>query len=395
MSPDLVLLIIILYWSANTMLFLLATGKVYFSRKEIPHLTPAEPAQNGEEHPLLSIIIPARNEEHNIANCLDGLVNANYPADRLQIIVVNDRSTDRTATIVEEYSARNPQIELLEGQPLPEGWTGKVHGCWQGAEQARGEWLMFLDADSTIKPDLPYSAVSFAAQQKIELLTLIPFQLMKSMQERFWLPGIFFGFSSFLNLKRINNPDDPYAIANGQFLLFRKDAYDRIDGHRSIQNELNDDLAIARLAKQNGLHFHCSFAEQLLETRMYHSLNEIWNGFSRNASDITQIRSFGRLLVNLQHTLTIAVGFLLLPILAVVSHINGPTLYTTISLGMALCIAALLLIAFITVASALRIPLLYGFSIPLGLLMQGALSMQSYRLTHNGVRQWKGRSYSS
>ncbi len=391
MSSDLALLITVLYWSAIAMLFLLATGKVYFSRQEIPH----QPRQDKHELPLLSVIIPARNEEHNIGNCLNGLANTNYPAERLQIIVVNDRSSDNTADIVTEYVSRYPQIELIQGQPLPDCWTGKVHACWQGAEQARGEWLIFLDADATVKPDLLHCAVSFAAENRVELLTLIPFQTMKSFPERFWLPGIFFGFSYFLNLKRINDPHDPYAIANGQFLLFAKDAYVSMDGHRSIKGELNDDLAIARTAKRKGLRFHCAFAEQLLETRMYHSLNEIWNGFSRNASDITQIRSPGRLIINVLFTLTLAAGFLLLPISAAGAHLASPTPYTVLALGLALFTAALLLISFILVIVALRIPLPYVLSVPLGLLLQGALSIRSYLLTNRGIRQWKGRSYSS
>lgn len=395
MSPDLVLLIIILYWSANTMLFLLATGKVYFRREEIPHLRLPEPLSDQSDLPLLSVIIPARNEEHNIGHCLDGLVKANYPPGRLQIIVVNDRSTDRTAAIVEAYASSHPQIELVQGRPLPEGWTGKVHACWQGAEQARGEWLIFLDADSTVKPDLLYSTVSFAVEKRIELLTLIPFQILKSFPERFWLPGIFFGFSYFLNLKRINDPQDPYAIANGQFLLFAKEAYSRMDGHRAIKGELNDDLAIASTAKAEGLRFHCTFAEQLLETRMYHSLKEIWNGFSRNASDITQIRSPGRLIINALFTLTIAAGFLVLPALATYAHLASPSLYALLSFGLAVVIALLLLNAFIMVAGALRIPLPYTLSVPLGLLLQGVLCIRSYRLTNKGIRQWKGRSYSS
>ncbi len=395
MSPDLVLLIIILYWSTNTLLFLFATGKLYFRRQEIPHLRLPVPAPDPRGLPLLSVIIPARNEEHNIGQCLSGLVKANYPPERLQIIVVNDRSTDNTAAVVEEYASSHPQVELVQGQPLPEGWTGKVHACWQGAEQAHGDWLVFLDADSTVKPDLLHSAVSFATEKRIELLTLIPFQILKSFPERFWLPGVFFGFSYFLKLGRINDPRDPYAIANGQFLLFSKDAYSRMDGHHSIKGELNDDLAIARTAKAKGLHFHCAFAEQLLQTRMYHNLKEIWNGFSRNASDITQIRSSGRLIINVLFTFTIAAGFLLLPALAAYHHLTSPGLYTLLSFGLAVVIAFILLNAFVMVAGALRIPLPYILSVPLGLLLQGVLCIRSYQLTNEGIRQWKGRSYSS
>lgn len=391
MNPSLLLLLVSVYWIVASVLFLVATGKVYFLRKEIP----CRRSSVSDSAPAVSVIVPARNEENNIGACLAGLAGLEYPAAKLRIIVVDDHSTDRTAEIVNGFIARHPNIELVRGQPLPEGWTGKSHACWQGATRAQGEWLVFLDADSCVKPGLLSSSIHFAQDKGLDLLTVIPHQILKSLQERLWLPGVFLGFASFLDLGRINDPDDPYAIANGQFLLFRSEAYQDMDGHRSIRKELNDDLAFAREAKKRRLNFYCAFGEHLLETRMYRSLKEIWTGFSRNAADITQSTSISRLLANTVPTMTVAAGILVLPAMAVLSYLATPDLYSQIALGLTLPLSLILLIFFVLAVRALRIPAVYGLAVPLGLLLQGVLSLYSYSLIKGGVRQWKGRSYPS
>jgi chlorobactene glucosyltransferase len=391
MNYSLLLLLITAFWVAATILFLIATGKVYYLRKEIP----ARELSAADTVPAVSIIVPARNEEINIGVCLAGLAGLNYPADKLRIIVVNDRSSDRTGEIVDGFVARYPNMEQIHGQPLPEGWTGKSHGCWQGANQASGEWLIFLDADTCVKPDLLSSTIHFAEHNRLDLLSVIPHQIIKSVQERLWLPGVFLGFASFIDLGRINNPRDPYAIASGQFLLFRSEAYKSIDGHRLIRKELNDDLAFAREAKRHHLHFFCAFGEHLLETRMYRNLKEIWAGFSRNAADITQSTSIGRLLANTVYTVSVAAGAIMLPTTAVLSYLSSPDIYNQIALCLALPLFLILLIFFLLVIKALRIPAVYSITVPLGLLLHGVLCFYSFFLIKGGVRQWKGRYYPS
>lgn len=391
MNSSLLLLSITVFWAVTSILFLIATGKVYFFREEIP----AKELSTADTVPTVSIIVPARNEEINIGDCLTGLAGLNYPAEKLQIIVVNDRSSDRTGEIVDRFIARYPNMEQIHGQPLPEGWTGKSHGCWQGANQARGEWLIFLDADTYVKPDLLSSSIHFADRNGLDLLSVIPHQIIKSLQERLWLPGVFIGFASFLDLARINNPLDPYAIASGQFLLFRSAAYWSIDGHSLIRNELNDDLAFAREAKKRHLHFFCAFGEHLLETRMYRNLKEIWAGFSRNAADITQSTTIGRLLANTIYTATVAAGAIVLPAIAVLCYLATPNPYNLVAVGLAMPVLAILLIFFLLASRALRIPVVYSLTIPLGLLLHGVLCFNSYFLNKGGVRQWKGRSYRS
>jgi glycosyltransferase involved in cell wall biosynthesis len=391
MNSSLLLLLITTFWVVDSILFLIATGKVYFLRTEIP----SQGLSVADSLPTVSVIVPARNEEINIGDCLAGLAGLNYPSEKLQIIVVNDHSSDRTGEIVDGFIARHSNIEQIHAPTLPEDWTGKSYGCWQGANRARGEWLIFLDADTYVKPDLLSSCVHFAECNRLDLLSVIPHQIIKSLQERLWLPGVFLGFAAFLDLGRINDPQDPYAIASGQFLLFQSDAYKSINGHRLIRKELNDDLAFAREAKKHRLHFFCAFGEHLLETRMYRNLKEIWAGFSRNAADITQSTSIGRLLVNTVYIVSIATGAIVLPTIAVLSYLATPNIYNLVTVNIAMPVFLILLIFFLMTARALRIPVVYSLTIPLGLLLHGVLCLYSFFLIRTGVRKWKGRSYPS
>ena len=391
MFVDLLPLLITLFWILIAISFLVSVGKVYRFREELPE----QPLSDPEQLPAVSVIIPARDEEPNIATCLDGLLHSHYPTDRLQIIVVDDQSSDRTPEIVATLATRHSNLQLLHGRALPAGWTGKAHSCHQGFEQAEGEWLVFLDADTYAKPDLLRTALSFAMQQRFNSLSIIPFQILGSVQERLWLPGVFLGFASFIDFGRVNDPDDPYALANGQFLLFHREAYKQLGGHTAIKQELNDDLAFARLAKQLGLRFHCLFGEQLVETRMYRNLGQIWRGFSRNTADIIQAFSYPRLLRYALRSILMAVGVAVVPFIDLVAYRSAPTLLNLLSFGTATAATCALLALFWLSIRALRIPARYTLAIPLGLALHGILCLKSFWATRYGTRKWKDREYPS
>lgn len=391
MFIELLPLLITLCWILIVISFLVSVGKVYRFREELTGHSLSDP----ELLPTVSVIIPARNEEPNIATCLDGLLNSHYPADRLQVIVMDDQSSDRTPEIVSTLAARHPNLRLIHGRPLPAGWSGKTHSCHQGAAQAEGEWLVFLDADTYAKPDLLPVTLSHAMQQRFDVLSIIPFQILGSLQERLWLPGVFLGFASFIDFGRVNDPQDPFALANGQFLLFRREAYERIGGHAAIKQELNDDLAFARLAKQQGLYFHCLFGEQLVETRMYRSLEQVWKGFSRNAAEIIQASSCLRLLRDAFRSVMVAAGTVAAPALTLIAYRSAPTLSNLLAVWTAALASGALLLLFRLSIKALRLPARYSFTMPLGLSLHAMLCLNSFWQTRYGTRKWKDREYPS
>ena len=354
------------------------------------------PASSASDHtPFVSIIIPARNEELNIKRCVSSFLGQSYPADRYEIIVVDDNSTDNTASIVQRMMTDHPQLKLISAEALPEGWTGKNHACWTGAGQAGGEWYCFVDADVASDPRLLETAMSFSESNRLGLLSINPFQELVSVSERCLLPGIFFAIAGTMNFKNINDPNSPDAIANGQFMLFRRSAYESVGGHRAVRNVLMEDIELAIIVKRSGVPFCWVFGENLIRTRMYRSFVTIWEGFSKNIADVMNITGAGASIHNCLKSLLLAWLPLLLPMWAlffVIQNQNSSFLYWGI--GMALAGSAIMFASALSTIRFLNLPLFYVLCFPLGLTMHTAITIQSLRQRKIGKRKWKGRTYS-
>lgn len=387
---DALLLALALLWGGAVVLFIIAIGRTYLFREQLHALEAAPVAL-----PPLTLIIPARNEEHNIGICLAAITTLDYPPERLQVIVVNDHSTDATRAEVMRYAERFPYIELLDATDLLPGWSGKSHGCWLGARRAAGEWLLFIDADTYVKPQLLRSVVALAAQRQLEMLSVIPFQIAHSWQERLWLPGLFLGIAASVDFRRVNDPDDPYALANGQFLMFRRDVYERIGGHQAIRGELSDDLAFATLAKAHHLRYHCLFGDTLVETRMYRSLAEIRRGFAKNLAEIMYADSWRVIVAHALKSAGVGLGYMVLPPLLVLAWCCSATELLPLTATIVVALTLLLAVTFAATARELRIPLRYTLAFGLGLLLHALLLISSFRNKQNGRREWKGRYYNS
>ena len=237
----------------------------------------------GREWPLVSVVVPARNETETIHDCLTSLTMSSHPA--FEVIVVDDRSEDDTAAIARAVPTRGARrVEVIAGEALPDGWLGKPWACHQGAAIASGELLLFTDADTTHAPGLLAAAVAALEEEGADLLTLVGRQRMESFWERLVQPHVFlamlFRFPSFEKTARSRRWRD--AIANGQYLLFRREAYEAIDGHEGVKDEVVEDLVLAQRVKRAGLALRVRSAEGGLSTRMYRSLGHLWEGWSKN-----------------------------------------------------------------------------------------------------------------
>lgn len=233
--------------------------------------------------PLVSVIVPARDEARNIGACLRSITASSYPS--FEVIVVDDRSTDGTAKLARsEGAGRAQRLVVLDGRALPEGWVGKPWACHQGARAAGGELLLFTDSDTTHAPDLLERAIAGMREERADLLTVVGRQVMGSFWERVVQPHVFFHMLlRFPDFERVAKNDRwRDAIANGQFLLFTRSAYARIDGHRSVRDEIVEDLALAQGVKRAGLQLRIRSAEEGFSTRMYRSLGELVEGWSKN-----------------------------------------------------------------------------------------------------------------
>jgi chlorobactene glucosyltransferase len=229
---------------------------------------------------FVSIIVPMRNEERNVERCIGSLVNQDYP--NYEIIAVDDMSTDGTLPILEVLSAKYPNLKVLIGSPTPQGWVGKNHALWQGVQKARGDWLLFVDADTYSEPYTLRSALSYAEEHKADMLSIFPFQELGSFWERIIQPIIFTAIASTFPHKRVNSPNYKEAAANGQFILIRRDAYQAVGGHEAIKGKIVEDFALAKLIKGKGYRLRVARGGHLIRTRMYRNLKEIWEGWTKN-----------------------------------------------------------------------------------------------------------------
>lgn len=249
----------------------------------IPSELPSADRLHGSEVPSVTVVVPARNEALNIERCVRSLVASRYPD--FEVVVVDDRSDDGTARLARGVPAGNAtRLHVVDGAPLPEGWLGKPWACWQGAREATGELLLFTDADTVHGPDLLARAVVGLAEEGADLLTVVGAQEMDSFWERLVQPQIFLmmllRFPDFERIAKNGRWRD--AIANGQYLLFPRRAYEAIGGHESVRGEVVEDLRLAQLVKSAGLRLRIRGAESDLATRMYRSLSHLLEGWSKN-----------------------------------------------------------------------------------------------------------------
>ncbi len=346
------------------------------------------------EAPLISVIIPARNEARNIRACLESLFSQSYP--NFEIIVVDDRSRDSTPQILAELMMKDPRLKVVQGEPLPEGWAGKPHALWQGVRQARGEWLCFLDADTFAAPELLASTYAKAQALCADLLSILTFQEMCTFWEKVILPLIFTGISVGYPPQRVNDPALPDAIANGQFLLFRRSAYQSIGGHAAVKDSIVEDRDLAVLVKGSGMRLVLADGRKVATTRMYTRFSEIWEGWTKNIylgiHDDPRLLGWGVLGVLL--TLVAAVGLPAWLISAGNWVASGGGLPAVIVLIEGVIETAWVLLLRALTDRGMGISPVYALTTPLGTGILAAMMFTSAFnvISGRGVK-WKGRVY--
>ncbi len=254
------------------------------ARMRLPHKLNAEGLRS-EDAPLVSVIIPARNEEHNIVRSAESVGASTYP--KFELIVVDDRSTDDTAEVARGAEIGNAaRYEVVTGAELPEGWLGKPWACAQGAREAHGDILLFTDADTTHHPELLSRALADLLGDRADALTILGKQVMLTFWERVVQPQVFFSLAlGFPDLRTNPGPKRwRRALANGQYILIHRSVYDEVGGHESVKGEVVEDQRFAQVLCKAGKRLVIRLAEDHFETRMYRSLPEIIEGWSKNVA---------------------------------------------------------------------------------------------------------------
>ena len=233
-------------------------------------------AERSGKKPEVSVVIPARDEEASLWACLESLVS--QAGIDFEIIVVNDHSTDRTREIAVSFAG----VRVIDAGELPQGWTGKNNAVSCGAKEARGEWLLFADADTTHLPGSLARAVAEAKEHKAEMLSYSPEQIAGTFWEMAVLPVVFAELARQYPPSKVSDPASPIAAANGQFILIRRVTYDAIGGHAAVAGDVLEDVALARRVKAADRKIRFRYAADAVRTRMYRNFAQLREGWTKN-----------------------------------------------------------------------------------------------------------------
>jgi glycosyltransferase involved in cell wall biosynthesis len=340
---------------------------------------------SGSPEDAVSVLIPARNEERNIRDAIAAVL-ANRDLN-LELIVLDDHSTDGTAKIVSEMSRRDFRLRLESAPPLPGGWCGKQHACAVLAQYAIHPYLVFLDADVRLTPDALRRMVTFVREKDVALASGVPFQKLGTFSEWLLLPLIHFVLLAFLPIRRMRQTTSPECSAGcGQLFIARRDAYQACGGHANIRNSLHDGIQLPRLFRKAGFRTDLFDGTDLAACRMFHSNGEVWRGLARNATE------------------GLAAPKMILPM--TIFLFGGqvlPFFLLTLSFGfsrkqfvLALLAVVFALLPRLIASRRFRQPILSALFHPFGVI--GLLFIQWYAFLSSlsgRPRQWRGRVYGS
>jgi glycosyltransferase involved in cell wall biosynthesis len=330
--------------------------------------------------PTVSVIVPARNEEACLGACLESL--AAQTGVGFEIILVNDASTDRTREIAQLF----PLVRVVEADVPPPGWTGKNNAMAAGAMVARGDWLLFTDADTVHRPGSMARAVAETEQYNAALLSYSPEQEVHGFWEKAVMPVIFSELAATYQPSLVSDPRSSAAAANGQYILITREAYDAIGGQAAVSNSLLEDVALAKAVKASGRRIFFRFGGDAIRTRMYRSFAQLREGWTKNLALLfpSPIRLA---LLRLTEFLLIAGG----AAASVTTTLRGHLKPAVAAAILAVTIYGFLLnrvrgAHFSWQANALS---------PAGLPLFAYLLLRSRRSHRQGSVRWKGRTYGS
>lgn len=376
----------------------LTTGILLLNRNDFNPLLEGHKNIYPEDSPMVSICVPARNEESVIERCLKSALKQDYP--KLEVLVLDDESTDRTPEILAGLSkSKGSRLRILRGKPKPQGWLGKPWACQQLAEQAQGDILIFIDADTWLQKTMVSRIVRSMGHDVVDFATVWPQQQLLSFWEKVVLPLVYYALLTLLPARYVHKTPkwipsmlEPlvrpmFAAACGQCMAFKRSAYETVGGHASVKSEVVEDVALAKVIKKKGLSMKMYHGENAISCRMYNSGKEIREGFSKNflAGFNHNIPLF--LLMAVLHLIVFIVPFIVFPI-AILQQAWWIAVLS--ALGVLVIILHRILLA-----QWFRWNKLYALLHPVGVLWFQKLGAELIVKYFKGEKSsWKGRSIS-
>lgn len=335
--------------------------------------------------PFISILVPARNEALNIAACVRSLLGQDYPA--FEVIVLDDQSTDGTRSILEDIRKENPGLKVINGPPLPPGWLGKHWACHQLALAAGGELLLFTDADTRHEPHTLRDSVSALLEQNADLLTAFPHEEVLTWGEKLTVPILGFALFSFVPIFLARwRIFSVFSITIGQFMLFRRSAYEAIGGYEEIRSHPVDDVTLGRRIRGRGFKWLLVDGTRHVHCRMYRDFDSAVAGFTKNLFAFFD----HHVLLYLLAWLWIGCMFLEPPVILLLGWLGNPPDYFPSWLAWVAVFESILLFAFAYRHS--RIPLSLVWLYPASIILFVTLALRSLTFAWQGRHDWKDRS---
>lgn len=345
------------------------------------------PALPESELPFVSVLVPARNEEHNISAVINSLLNQDYP--NYEVIVLNDNSEDKTGIILEEIKKVHPELITLSGKPLEEGWTGKCFACKQLVDKSKGSYILFTDADTVHNRNSLRDSVTISLNRNADMLTLFPKIQMVTFAEKIIMPMLWFTVMMLLPFYFVDKKGFvKFSIGIGPFMLFKRSAYEKIGGHVSVKNAIVEDVWLARKIKENGLQLIVEDGQQMLSVRMYRNFGEIWNGFSKNIFAGFEFSTASLFSVNLMYLLLFILPFMLFFI--------ELSLQFSLNFLLILLLFQVIILYFcrFIISSRFKLGIISTILHPLGALSVPVIALNSWRwIKASAGAKWKGRIY--
>ncbi|HEV2119661.1 MAG TPA: glycosyltransferase [Candidatus Bathyarchaeia archaeon] len=368
----------------SILVFLLA-GYEYLTLMHFPALP--EISNSPPKNLMVSIVLPVRDQANTVSECVASLVGLDYPEK--EIIVVDGNSTDGTQDILKRF---NGKIKLVEEESLPQGWVGKNWACHSGYKQATGDLLMFTDGDSIHARDSLAKTVSYLEATKADLVTLAPAAILRTFWEKLLQPPIFWLIMMFVGGKWVNDDLKPrWALGNGQYMLFRREAYDKVGGHDAVRDRISEDYSLGRLIKAKGLRLRIVTASDSLAVRMYSSLPEIWRGWRKNFYSV----SGNHPLFRAAYRLLLLFTFLVLPFIVLGYGVYlAPSQPLNAYLLTGGFMAFFLWLGIIILDRSIGVSPLYALLLPFAVLFYIGIGVDSTVRGALGMGfSWKGRVY--
>lgn len=346
----------------------------------------ARPASSA---PKVTVIVPARNEEKNIANCLFHLFKQNYR--NYEIIVVDDRSTDKTPHLLENFKKLSPvPFRVVRIEKLPEGWTGKNHGMWCASKAAAGEWMLFTDADTTHSPESLSSAMAAAESRKIDFLTLAPETESRSFWEKTVQPLAVGSLALWFDSEKVNDPKSGVVLANGQFILVKKEVYEKVGGNESVKKEVVEDVELAKKVRAAGYTMQFLNGTNLYATRMYSTLREIKTGWTRIFTYLFD-KNAAAILEKIAMFVFFSIAPFAICLYEVVVALAAPALFDAAAFGLSSALSATIVVFRWKGNRLLKTDPRYALLHPLGsVVMVWILAVCVVRIWTNRPSAWRG-----